>query len=76
MHMFVLGYCYVFGVCALMIGMELQNEVGWLSKIQHQNIVSLLGYCIHEQSRFLVYEIMQNGSLECQLHGKGVLHLY
>ncbi|XP_059643760.1 probable receptor-like protein kinase At1g80640 [Cornus florida] len=45
------------------------NEVDWLSKIQHQNIVSLLGYCIHGKTRFMVYEMMQNGSLESQLHG-------
>ncbi|XP_028117865.1 probable receptor-like protein kinase At1g80640 [Camellia sinensis] len=41
----------------------------WLSKIEHQNIVSLLGYCVHGEARFLVYEIMHNGSLESQLHG-------
>lgn len=48
---------------------ELQNEVDLLSKIQHPNIISLLGYCIHSDSRFIVYELMQNGSLENQLHG-------
>ncbi|OMO74236.1 hypothetical protein COLO4_26653 [Corchorus olitorius] len=48
---------------------EFQNEVDWLVKIQHQNIVSLLGYCIHGETRLLVYEMMQNGSLESQLHG-------
>ncbi|XP_030546843.1 probable receptor-like protein kinase At1g80640 isoform X2 [Rhodamnia argentea] len=48
---------------------EFENEVNWLSKIQHQNVVTLLGYCIHGQTRYLVYEMMQNGSLETQLHG-------
>ncbi|XP_022777110.1 probable receptor-like protein kinase At1g80640 [Durio zibethinus] len=48
---------------------EFENEMEWLVKIQHQNIVSLLGYCIHGETRFLVYEMMQNGSLESQLHG-------
>ncbi|KAL1565005.1 non-specific serine/threonine protein kinase [Salvia divinorum] len=48
---------------------EFENEVESLSKIQHQNIVSLLGYCIHGEARFLVYEMMQNGSLELHLHG-------
>ncbi|XP_057968987.1 probable receptor-like protein kinase At1g80640 isoform X2 [Malania oleifera] len=48
---------------------EFENEVDWLSKFQHQNIVSLLGYCLHGEARFLVYEMMQNGSLETQLHG-------
>ncbi|XP_021661651.1 probable receptor-like protein kinase At1g80640 isoform X2 [Hevea brasiliensis] len=48
---------------------EFENEMNWLTKIQHQNIISLLGYCIHDEAKFLVYEIMQNGSLESQLHG-------
>ncbi|XVF26503.1 hypothetical protein REPUB_Repub14bG0022100 [Reevesia pubescens] len=48
---------------------EFENEVAWLAKIQHQNIVSLLGYCINGETRLLVYEMMQNGSLENQLHG-------
>ncbi|KAG6791265.1 hypothetical protein POTOM_000378 [Populus tomentosa] len=51
------------------IGREFENELNWLTKIQHQNIISLLGYCLHGETRFLVYEMMQNGSLESQLHG-------
>ncbi|XP_052174688.1 probable receptor-like protein kinase At1g80640 isoform X2 [Diospyros lotus] len=50
-------------------GREFENEVDLLSKMQHQNIASLLGYSIHGQTRFLVYEMMHNGSLEYQLHG-------
>ncbi|GJR27356.1 probable receptor-like protein kinase [Tanacetum coccineum] len=50
-----------------------ENEISCLSRIQHQNIVNLLGYCIHGETRFLVYEIFdfycRNGSLESQLHG-------
>ncbi|XP_074286085.1 putative receptor-like protein kinase At1g80640 [Silene latifolia] len=48
---------------------EFQNEIGWLSKIQHQNIVSLIGSSVHEDTKFLVYEMLQNGSLESHLHG-------
>ncbi|KAL8042934.1 hypothetical protein ABFX02_09G085100 [Erythranthe guttata] len=48
---------------------QFENEVDSLSKIQHQNVVSLLGYCIHGESRFLIYEMMENGSLEFHLHG-------
>ncbi|XP_047968071.1 probable receptor-like protein kinase At1g80640 isoform X1 [Salvia hispanica] len=48
---------------------EFENEVESLRQIQHQNIVSLLGYCIHAEARFLVYEMMENGSLELHLHG-------
>ncbi|KAG2370981.1 receptor-like protein [Vigna angularis] len=48
---------------------EFENEVSWLSKMRHQNIIKLMGYCVHGQSRFLVYELVENGSLETQLHG-------
>ncbi|XP_077236719.1 putative receptor-like protein kinase At1g80640 [Tasmannia lanceolata] len=48
---------------------EFENEVDLMSRIQHPNIVFVLGYCIHGQTRFLVSELMQNGSLESQLHG-------
>ncbi|KAK4253822.1 hypothetical protein QN277_010447 [Acacia crassicarpa] len=40
-----------------------------LSKIQHPNIISLLGCSSNGDTRFIVYELMQNGSLETQLHG-------
>ncbi|XP_052210635.1 probable receptor-like protein kinase At1g80640 [Diospyros lotus] len=48
---------------------EFETEVDLLGKIQHPNIISLLGYSIHGETRLLVYELMQNGSLESQLHG-------
>lgn len=48
---------------------EFENEMNWLSKLHHQNIVSLLGYCVQDDSRFLVYEMMHNGSLESHLRG-------
>lgn len=54
--------------------MNLQNEVDLLSKIQHPNIISLLGCSINGDMRFIVYELMQNGSLEALLHGN-VLYL-
>ncbi|KAA0064902.1 putative receptor-like protein kinase [Cucumis melo var. makuwa] len=49
---------------------EFENEVDLLSKIHHSNIIRLLGYTIHGESRLLVYELMENGSLETLLHGK------
>ncbi|KAL2939955.1 hypothetical protein RDABS01_001337 [Bienertia sinuspersici] len=39
------------------------------SKIRHQNIITLLGCCIQGDTRFLVYDLMENGCLETQLHG-------
>ncbi|KAG1358940.1 putative receptor-like protein kinase [Cocos nucifera] len=48
---------------------EFENELDLLGRIRHPNIISLLGYCIHGETRLLVYDLMQNGSLETQLHG-------
>ncbi|XP_038696098.1 probable receptor-like protein kinase At1g80640 [Tripterygium wilfordii] len=48
---------------------EFENEVDLLSKIQHPNIISILGYSVEAEMGFIVYELMENGSLETQLHG-------
>ncbi|XP_074576614.1 putative receptor-like protein kinase At1g80640 isoform X1 [Curcuma longa] len=48
---------------------EFENEIDLLGRIRHPNIISLLSYCIHGETRLLIYELMQNGSLETQLHG-------
>ncbi|XP_066325070.1 probable receptor-like protein kinase At1g80640 [Miscanthus floridulus] len=48
---------------------EFENELDLLGKIQHPNIVSLVGFCIHEENCFIVYELMENGSLDSQLYG-------
>ncbi|CAN6939039.1 unnamed protein product [Brassica oleracea var. botrytis] len=48
---------------------QFENEVDWLAKIKHQNIISMLGFSVYRQTRCIVYEMMQNGSLESQLHG-------
>ncbi|KAH0847123.1 hypothetical protein HID58_091783 [Brassica napus] len=48
---------------------QFENEVDWLAKIKHQNIISLLGFSVYRQTRCIVYEMMQNGSLESRLNG-------
>ncbi|CAN1287870.1 Probable receptor-like protein kinase At1g80640 [Linum perenne] len=47
---------------------EFQTEVNLLSKFRHPNIISLVGYGVHEDMGFIVYELMSNGSLEDLLH--------
>jgi hypothetical protein len=46
-----------------------QNELDLLGRIRHPNIVSLLGFCVHEGNHYIVYELMEKGSLDTQLHG-------
>ncbi|XP_062229408.1 probable receptor-like protein kinase At1g80640 isoform X2 [Phragmites australis] len=48
---------------------EFENELDLLGKIRHPNIVSLLGFCVNEGNHYIVYELMEKGSLETQLHG-------
>ncbi|XP_066337621.1 uncharacterized protein [Miscanthus floridulus] len=42
---------------------EFENEVYIISRLQHANIVKLLGCCIEGDNRILVYEYMARGNL-------------
>eukprot|EP00257_Ricinus_communis_P027705 XP_025015119.1 tyrosine-sulfated glycopeptide receptor 1 isoform X2 [Ricinus communis] len=49
---------------------EFKAEVEALSTAQHENLVSLQGYCVYEGFRLLIYSYMENGSLDYWLHEK------
>ncbi|KAJ4788570.1 Proline-rich receptor-like protein kinase PERK8 [Rhynchospora pubera] len=50
---------------------EFQAEVEIISRVHHRHLVSLVGYCIAEDHRLLVYDFVSNGTLHYHLHGKG-----
>ncbi|XP_059284227.1 receptor-like serine/threonine-protein kinase ALE2 isoform X4 [Lycium ferocissimum] len=50
-------------------GREFLAEVEMLSRLHHRNLVKLIGICLEERSRCLLYELIPNGSVESHLHG-------
>ncbi|MED6193050.1 hypothetical protein PIB30_015252 [Stylosanthes scabra] len=49
---------------------EFCSEVEVLSCAQHRNVVMLIGFCIEDKRRLLVYEFICNGSLDTHLYGR------
>ncbi|XP_058091685.1 proline-rich receptor-like protein kinase PERK8 [Magnolia sinica] len=50
---------------------EFQAEVEIISRVHHRHLVSLVGYCISERQRLLVYDYVPNNTLYYHLHGEG-----
>uniref|UniRef100_A0A0D9VAW6 non-specific serine/threonine protein kinase n=1 Tax=Leersia perrieri TaxID=77586 RepID=A0A0D9VAW6_9ORYZ len=46
-------------------------EVNYLGQLSHPNLVRLVGYCLEDEQRLLVYEFMPRGSLENHLFRRG-----
>ncbi|GAY46221.1 hypothetical protein CUMW_095320 [Citrus unshiu] len=50
---------------------EFRAEVEIISRVHHRHLVSLVGYCISERERLLVYEYVPNDTLHYHLHAEG-----
>ncbi|KAL3628638.1 putative serine/threonine-protein kinase pbl10 [Castilleja foliolosa] len=46
-------------------------EINYLGQIRHPNLVKLIGYCLEDDHRLLVYECMPKGSMENHLFRRG-----
>ncbi|XP_057440644.1 rust resistance kinase Lr10-like [Lotus japonicus] len=51
-------------------GQDFMSEVTTIGRIHHANVVQLIGFCVEESKRALVYEFMPNGSLDKYISSK------
>lgn len=54
---------------------EFLTEINMISSTRHANLVQLIGCCIEDANRILVYEYLENGSLASALLGSKSKHV-
>jgi serine/threonine protein kinase len=48
---------------------QFKTEIETISRVQHRNLVKLYGCCLEDNTPLLVYECLENGSLDKALFG-------
>jgi serine/threonine protein kinase len=55
---------------------EFLTEIDVITNVKHPNLVELFGCCIEDNNRILVYEYLENNSLDRALLGKIIYNSY